>query len=166
MLVIAAPTEGQSYPNLKYNPLLMPYPDFFVEPMRQELTLLGVDELRTPEAVDRIVGDRNGTLMIVVNSVCGCAAGKARPAVGLALRHATRPDRVVSVFAGFDIEATERARRYLTGYPPSSPSIALFRNGILVHMLERSQIENRDAEAIAADLTRAFDRFCSPATQS
>jgi len=131
--------------------------------MRQELTQLGVEELRTPEAVDAAVKAGSGTLMIVVNSVCGCAAGKARPGVALALRHAQRPDRVATVFAGADVDATERARGYFTGYPPSSPSIALFRDGALVYMLERRDIENRDAYGIASQLTGAFDKFCTPA---
>jgi putative YphP/YqiW family bacilliredoxin len=139
----------------------MPYPDFFVAPMRAELTALGVTELRTPEDVDAAVANTAGTLMIVVNSVCGCAAGRARPAVALALRHRTRPDAVASVFAGFDIAATDRARGYFTGHAPSSPSIALLRNGSLVFMLDRYQIEGRDAPAIAADLVRAFDAFCA-----
>src|SRR2546428_8871524 len=110
----------------------MPYPDFFVAPMRRELTDLGVRELRTPEDVDAVVKGTSGTLMIVVNSVCGCAAGKARPGVGLALRHSVRPDVVATVFAGFDVEATDRARSYFTGYAPSSPSIALLQNGKLL----------------------------------
>jgi len=142
----------------------MPYPEFFVEPMRQELTQLGVQELRTPADVDAAVTAGSGTLMIVVNSVCGCAAGKARPGIALALRHQTTPDRVATVFAGADVEATERARGYFAGYPPSSPAIALFRDGSLVYMLERRNIENRDAYAIAAELTGAFDKFCVPAT--
>jgi len=141
----------------------MPYPEFFVEPMRRELTNLGVQELRTPADVDAAIAAAPGTLMIVVNSVCGCAAGKARPGIALALRHASTPDRVATVFAGADVEATERARSYFTGYPPSSPSIALFRDGSLVYMLERRNIENRDAYAIATELTNAFDRFCTPA---
>ena len=141
----------------------MPYPEFFVEPMRKELTDLGVQELRTPAAVDKAVTDPSGTLMIVVNSVCGCAAGKARPGIALALRHANKPDRVASVFAGADVDATERARGYFTGYPPSSPSIALFQNGTLVYMLERRNIENRDAYSIAMELTQAFDKYCVPA---
>jgi putative YphP/YqiW family bacilliredoxin len=141
----------------------MPYPEFFVEPMRQELTQLGIQELRTPADVDAAVSANAGTLMIVVNSVCGCAAGKARPGIALALRHANTPDRVATVFAGADVEATDRARSYFTGYPPSSPSIALFRDGSLVYMLERRNIENRDAYAIAQELTGAFDRFCTPA---
>jgi putative YphP/YqiW family bacilliredoxin len=139
----------------------MPYPEFFVAPMRRELTSLGVRELRTPEQVDLAVSGTSGVLMIVVNSVCGCAAGRARPGVALALRHALRPDVVATVFAGFDVDATERARAYFTGYQPSSPSIALLRNGALVYMLERAQIENREAPQIAAELTAAFDRFCA-----
>ena len=143
----------------------MPYPESFVAPMRKELTDLGVRELRTPEEVDAAVSATPGTLMIIVNSVCGCAAGKARPGVALALRHASRPDVTATVFAGADIEATDRARQYLAGYRPSSPSIALFRGGKVVYMLERAQIENRDAPAIAHELTAAFDRFCTaPAT--
>lgn len=140
----------------------MPYPEFFVAPMRAELTNLGVQELRTPGEVDAAIASTAGTLMIVVNSVCGCAAGKARPGLALALGHGVRPDRVASVFAGFDSDATDRARSYFTGYAPSSPSIALFRDGKLAYMLERSQIENRDAPAIAAELRDAFDKFCAP----
>ena len=132
--------------------------------MRQELTRFGVKELRTADEVDQAVSATTGTLMIVVNSVCGCAAGKARPGIALAMRHANKPDRVATVFAGADVEATERARSYFTGYPPSSPSIALFQNGTLVYMLERRNIENRDAYAIAMELTQAFDRFCAPVT--
>jgi putative YphP/YqiW family bacilliredoxin len=128
--------------------------------MREELTRLGVQELRTVADVDGALSDRAGTLMIVVNSVCGCAAGKARPGISMALRHPVKPDRVASVFAGADVEATAHARAHFDGYPPSSPSIALFREGRLVYMLQRSQIENRDAHAIAAELTAAFDRFC------
>jgi putative YphP/YqiW family bacilliredoxin len=141
----------------------MPYPEFFVAPMREELTSLGVQELRTPADVDTAVTNSTGTLMIVVNSVCGCAAGKARPGLALALRNGVRPDRMASVFAGFDSDATARARSYFTGYAPSSPSIALFRDGKLAYMLERSQIENRDALAIAAELRSAFEKYCAPA---
>ena len=140
----------------------MPYPEFFVAPMREELTSLGVEELRTAADVDAAVTGTSGTLMIVVNSVCGCAAGKARPGLALALRSGVKPDRVASVFAGFDTDATSRARNYFTGYAPSSPSIALFRDGKLAYMLERSQIENRDALAIAAELKNAFEKFCTP----
>lgn len=136
------------------------YPEFFVAPMREELTRFGVEELRTPEAVDAAVQTTPGTLMVVVNSICGCAAGKARPGVAMALRHATRPDRVTTVFAGADVEATAKARAYFTGYAPSSPSIALLREGQVVFMLERRQIENQTAEQIAAALTTAFDAHC------
>jgi len=139
----------------------MPYPESFVAPMRQELTALGVEELRTAADVDAAIAGTSGTLMIVVNSVCGCAAGKARPGIALALRHSRKPSRVATVFAGADIDATDRARGYFTGYFPSSPSIALLQNGKTVFMLERSQIENRDAMAIARELTAAFDTFCA-----
>jgi putative YphP/YqiW family bacilliredoxin len=137
----------------------MPYPEMLVHPMREELTRLGIDELRTAEQVDDAL-KAEGTTLVVVNSVCGCAARNARPAVGLALTHDTRPDRATTVFAGQDIEATQQARTYFHGYPPSSPSIALLKEGELVFMLERHQIEGRDADQIAEDLTSAFDRFC------
>ena len=138
----------------------MPYPEAFVAPMREELSRLGVQELRTASDVDAAVKNTQGTLMIVVNSICGCAAGKARPGVALALEHAVRPNRVATVFAGADIEATDRARGYFTGYPPSSPSIGLLRDGKLVWMLERRQIENQGPQQIAEQLTRAFDQWC------
>ena len=141
----------------------MPYPEYAIQPMREELTRLGVEELRTPEAVDAALKDSKGTVMVVVNSICGCAAGKARPAVALALRHAVRPDRVATVFAGADIEATEKARSYFTGYAPSSPSIGLLKNGKLVYMMERYQIEGKGPEQIADELKRAFDECCSAA---
>jgi putative YphP/YqiW family bacilliredoxin len=134
--------------------------------MRQELTGLGVEELRTPEEVDAAVKNTSGTLMIVVNSVCGCAAGKARPGIALALRHGVRPDRIATVFAGADVEATDRARSYFTGHPPSSPSIGILRGGKLVFMLERAQIENRTAEQIAGVLTSAFDEVCAAEARS
>ena len=130
--------------------------------MRAELTRIGAEELRTPEQVDAAVRNSPGTLLLVVNSICGCAAGKARPGVALALNHTARPDRVATVFAGADMEATDRARSYFTGYPPSSPSIGLLRDGQLVWMLERRQIESQGPEQIAAMLTAAFDTFCSP----
>jgi putative YphP/YqiW family bacilliredoxin len=143
----------------------MPYPEFFVAPMRKELTDLGIRELRTPEDVDAAVTGTSSTLMIVVNSVCGCAAGKARPGIALALRHGVRPEVVATVFAGADIEATDRARHYFAGHRPSSPCVALMRDGQVVYMLERSGIENRDALAIASELSAAFDKFCTaPAT--
>ena len=138
----------------------MQYPEIMIRPMREELTRLGVEELRSAEQVDEAVANSKGTLMIIVNSICGCAAGKARPGVALALQHNPRPDKVATVFAGGDIEATERARSYFTGYPPSSPSIGLLKDGQLVFMLERWQIEGRPATDIAEDLVEAFDKFC------
>ena len=136
------------------------YPEFMIAPMREELTRFGVRELRTAGEVDDALTQTPGTVMVVVNSVCGCAAGKARPGVALALQHPAKPDLVATVFAGADTEATERARGYFTGYPPSSPSIALFKGGKLVYMLERHQIENQEAGAIATQLTAAFDTYC------
>lgn len=144
----------------------MPYPESFIGPMRQELTRIGVRELRTAPEVDALLTAQSGTVMVVVNSMCGCAAGKARPGIAQALRHAVTPDVVATVFAGGDVEATERARNYFTGYPPSSPSVALLRDGKLVYMMERRQIENQTADAIARDLTAAFDQHCSPIPQS
>lgn len=129
--------------------------------MRAELTRFGVEELRTPEQVDDAVRNTSGTLMVVVNSVCGCAAGKARPGIAMALQHSHKPDRVVTVFAGADIEATNRAREYFTGYRPSSPSVAILRDGKLVYMMERQNIESRTAEQIASELTSAFDKHCA-----
>lgn len=137
------------------------YPEFFIAPMREELTRHGVKELRTIADVDKALIETPGTVMVVVNSVCGCAAGKARPGVALALQHSVKPDVVATVFAGADTEATERARSYFTGYPPSSPAVALLRDGKLVYMLERHQIENKEAQAIAHELTGAFDKHCA-----
>src|SRR5262249_37350618 len=142
----------------------MPYPEIMIRPMREDLTRIGVEEFRTPEAVDDAVRNTSGTLMIVVNSICGCAAGKARPGIALALRHDARPDKVTTVFAGADIEATDRARSYFRGYGPSSPSIGILKDGQLVYMMERYQIEGRGPEEIAAEFTRAFDQFCAPAS--
>ena len=139
----------------------MPYPESFIGPMREELTRLGVKELRTPDAVDAAVKDTSGTLMVVVNSMCGCAAGRARPGIALALQHPVTPDVVGTVFAGGDVEATERARSYFTGRRPSSPSIALLRDGKLLYMMERHEIENQTADAIARQLTQAFDKYCA-----
>jgi putative YphP/YqiW family bacilliredoxin len=139
----------------------MPYPEPFVAPMREELTRLGARELRTAADVDDAVNNSTGTVMIVVNSVCGCAAGKARPGIAVALQHAHRPDAVATVFAGADIEATERAREYFSPYPPSSPSIGLMRDGKLIFMMQRRDIETRDAAAIAAHLKAAFDEHCA-----
>jgi putative YphP/YqiW family bacilliredoxin len=138
------------------------YPELMVLPMREELTRLGVDELRSAAEVEQALA-KPGTTMVVVNSICGCAAGRMRPAVRLALQHAVRPDQAVTVFAGQDRDATERAREYFEGYPPSSPSIGLLRDGKLVYMMQRSDIETREAEDIAADLTAAFDKFCAKA---
>lgn len=139
----------------------MQYPEEFIRPMREELTRLGVEELKTPEAVDAAVQDGAGTLMIVVNSICGCAAGKARPGVAQALKHDVRPDRVATVFAGGDVEATERARSYFTGVAPSSPSIGILKDGKLVYMMERWQIEGKGPAQISAELTQAFDQHCA-----
>lgn len=138
----------------------MPYDERFVTPMREELTRLGITEMRTVKDVDATLKDSHGTTLVVVNSVCGCSARNARPAVAVALRHTKRPDTLTTVFAGQDLEATSRARSYFTGYQPSSPQIALFRDGRLVYMLERSQIEGRSADAIASDLVSAFDEHC------
>ncbi len=138
------------------------YPELMLIPMREELTKAGVQELRNASEVDRAIA-APGTTMIIVNSVCGCAAGRMRPAVRMALQHASKPDRVYSVFAGQDREATERARSYFTGYPPSSPSIGILRDGQLIYMMQRSQIETREAAAIAAELTSTFDRLCAAA---
>src|ERR1700758_591517 len=125
------------------------YPDIMVIPMREELTRLGMEELRTAEDVDHVLRNRPGTILVVVNSICGCAAGRMRPAVRLALENGSRPDKMVTVFAGQDKQATDRARSYFTGYPPSSPSIAILRDGRLVYMMQRSDIETREAEDIA-----------------
>ena len=137
------------------------YPEEMVQPMREELTRAGFQELRTPAEVDAVLGNSKGTVLVVVNSICGCAAGRARPAVAQALSYRLRPDALATVFAGQDTAATEQARSYFTGYPPSSPSIALLRDGKLVYMLERRDIEGREAFSIAEDLTSAFDRFCA-----
>jgi putative YphP/YqiW family bacilliredoxin len=139
----------------------MPYPEEVIRPMREELTRLGVEELRTPEAVDETLKNAQGTVMVVVNSICGCAAGKARPGVALALQHEVRPDKVATVFAGGDIEATERARSYFTGYGPSSPSIGILKDGKLVYMMERHQIEGKGPEQIAGELKQAFNQHCA-----
>ena len=136
------------------------YDPNIVEPMRKELTTLGVQELRTPEEVDGTLKGASGTVMVVVNSVCGCAAGAARPGVRLALKHSKLPQKLLTVFAGQDKEATDRARSYFTGYPPSSPSIALLKDGEVVKMIHRRDIEGFSAEQIAAKLTAAFDEFC------
>jgi putative YphP/YqiW family bacilliredoxin len=139
------------------------YPEIMVVPMREELTRLGIVELRSAAEVDQAVKNQ-GTTMVVVNSICGCAAGRMRPAVRMALQNSTRPGKAFSVFAGQDTEATERARSYFTGWPPSSPSIAIRRDGHLVYLMPRRDIESREAPAIAADLKAAFDKFCAKPT--
>ena len=139
----------------------MPYDPMLVAPMRAELSKLGVKELLTGEDVDQWMAAKEGTALLVVNSVCGCAAGQARPAVQLALKSDTKPDRVATVFAGQDLQATERARSYFADLPPSSPSMALFKDGELVHFLPRHRIESRDAASIAGELTQAFTKFAA-----
>jgi len=136
------------------------YPEIMVIPMREELTRLGIEELRTREAVEQAL-TAPGTAMVIVNSICGCAAGRMRPAVRMALEKATHPDKAFTVFAGQDMEATERARSYFTGQPPSSPSIAILSDGKLVYMMPRRDIESREAPAIAAELKAALDKFCA-----
>ena len=136
------------------------YDERFVTPMRQELTRLGVEELRSPDEVDVRLKDAKGTTLVVVNSICGCAARMARPAVAMALQHPAKPEHLTTVFAGQDADATERARSYFTGYAPSSPQIALLKDGKVVFMLERWQIEGRSANLIAEDLVEAFDEHC------
>src|SRR5438309_8590075 len=138
------------------------YDERMVAPMRAELTRLGIEETRTAEEVDAVLGEKKGTVLVVVNSVCGCAAGNARPAIAMAVEHDVKPDRMITVFAGNDRDATARAREYMVGYRPSSPSMALFRDGELVKMIERWQIEGRQPYDLAAELTAAFDQFCAP----
>jgi putative YphP/YqiW family bacilliredoxin len=138
------------------------HPEELLRGMREELTSIGFHELRTANDVDAALQQEKRSVLVVVNSVCGCAAGRARPAVAMALTHQARPEILATVFAGQDREATEQARSYFTGYAPSSPCIALLRDGKVAFMLERHAIEGRDPHAIAADLTRAFDRFCTP----
>jgi putative YphP/YqiW family bacilliredoxin len=139
------------------------YDERIVAPMRQELTQLGVEEMRTADEVDAKLKDSKGTALVVVNSVCGCAARNARPAVARALQHSAKPDKLTTVFAGQDVQAVQRARSYFTGYPPSSPQIGLLKDGKLVFMLERHQIEGRTAGEIAEDLVGAFDKYCQNA---
>jgi putative YphP/YqiW family bacilliredoxin len=138
----------------------MPYPEMLLIPMREDLTRYGVEEARTPADVDRFLAPENGTVLMVTNSVCGCAAGKARPGIGMALQHSAKPDKAATVFAGGDEEAVAHLRGILSQYPPSSPSIALFRNGEPVYVMHRSDIERRDAFQIAQELRLAFDKFC------
>ncbi len=136
------------------------YDEMMVAPMRQELTRLGIQETRTAADVDAVLGEKNGTVLVVVNSVCGCAAGMARPAVAMALESDARPDKMITVFAGNDREATQRAREYFVGFRPSSPAIALMKDGQVVKMLERWQIEGRQAHDVASELVAAFEQFC------
>jgi putative YphP/YqiW family bacilliredoxin len=138
----------------------MLYPPEITEPCRQDLTTVGFTELKSPSDVDMVLKNASGTTLVVVNSVCGCAAGMARPGVKMAVQHERIPDRIATVFAGVDREATDRARSYMPGYPPSSPSIALFKDGKLVYMMERWQIEGRGPQEIAYDLVEAFDQYC------
>jgi putative YphP/YqiW family bacilliredoxin len=138
------------------------YPPEATEPMRRELVDLGVRDLRTPEEVDALLQEEKGSVLLFVNSVCGCAAGSARPGLALALRHEVKPEVVATVFAGVDTEATRQARSHFAEYPPSSPQIALFREGKLVQLIQRHHIEGRDAYSVAATLTEAFDRYCAP----
>jgi putative YphP/YqiW family bacilliredoxin len=143
-------------------PLNVPmYDPRLVQPMREELTRIGFEELRTPEQVDAVLGAERETMLVLVNSVCGCAARNARPAATIAVRHAVRPRRLLTVFAGQDADATAKARGYFAPFPPSSPQMALFKDGKLVFMLERRQIEGRVAGDIAADLIAAFDEHCA-----
>ncbi|HSR09588.1 MAG TPA: BrxA/BrxB family bacilliredoxin [Bryobacteraceae bacterium] len=143
----------------------MAYPERFLIPMREDLTRFGVQETRTPEEVDQVLAPGSGTVMMVINSVCGCAAGKARPGIGLALQHPVRPTKAATVFAGGDEAAVAHVRSLLKDYPPSSPSVAIFQDGKPVYMLHRSDIERRDATQIAQLLTKAFDEFCTPVSQ-
>jgi putative YphP/YqiW family bacilliredoxin len=140
------------------------YPEEYVQPIRHELTSIGFQELRTPAEVDSVLSKTSGTVLVVVNSICGCAAGRARPAVAMAIENTARPDVLTTVFAGQDTDATTQARTYFTGYAPSSPSVALLRDGKLVFMLERKEIEGRDPYAIADDLTKAFNQYCGKST--
>ena len=142
----------------------MPYSELLVKPMREELTAAGVEELRTAADVERFMNETSGSALLVVNSVCGCAAGMARPGVRKALEEGPRPDRVATVFAGQDLEATARARGYFPDVPPSSPSIALFKDGELVRFLPRHRIEGRSADDVAGDLVRAFQEVATPAS--
>jgi putative YphP/YqiW family bacilliredoxin len=143
----------------------MRYPEQLITPMRQDLTQYGVKEARTADDVDKLLAPGSGTVLMITNSVCGCAAGKARPAVGMALKHANKPDTVATVFAGGDVEAVARVRELLNGVPPSSPSMALFRDGQPIFVLHRFQIESSNAPQIAQMLTQAFDQYCVTAKQ-
>jgi len=136
------------------------YPEYFIAPMREELSRHGIEETRTPEDVDRILAPGGGSVMMVINSVCGCAAGKARPGIAQSLQHSVKPDKVATVFAGGDVAATARLREILSDYPPSSPSVALFQDGKPVYYMPRSAIESSDALTIAENLKRAYEQYC------
>ncbi|MCX6290546.1 MAG: BrxA/BrxB family bacilliredoxin [Bacteroidetes bacterium] len=138
----------------------MPYPEYICAPMREELTTVGFEELKTPEQVDQTIPNSKGTLLLVLNSVCGCAAGTARPGIKIALQGSKKPDKLATVFAGQDLEATAEARKFTMPYPPSSPSIALFKDGKLVHFIERHHIEGRSAEMIGEHLKETFEEYC------
>jgi putative YphP/YqiW family bacilliredoxin len=138
----------------------MPYPEMMVAPMREDLVRVGFTEMRTPEEVDDILGSETRTTLVAVNSVCGCAAAMMRPGVYLSLQGEKKPEVLTTVFAGQDLEATDRAREYITGYPPSSPSVALFKDGELAYFMERHQIEGRHPEDIASDLQAAYEEHC------
>lgn len=142
----------------------MPYSPLIVNPMRQELASVGFEDLQTPEAVESFMNENASSAILVINSVCGCAAGQARPGVAQALQSANKPERLVTVFAGQDVEATQKARDYFADIPPSSPSIALFKEGELVYFVPRHRIESRSAEDVAQDLAAAFERYFAPAT--
>ena len=141
----------------------MPYSEMMVKPMREEMVAMGAQELKTVEQVDAELGDQQGTTLVFVNSVCGCAAGNARPALRAALKHSVKPDRVVTVFAGQDLPATARARQFFADYQPSSPSIALFKDGEVVHFVHRHQIEGKAPQDVAKNLADAFQKYCAPA---
>lgn len=138
----------------------MPFPEMMIAPMRRELTSHGFEELRTPDDVDRVLGEKSGTVLVAVNSTCGCAAARMRPALVDAIQRANQPDRLTTVFAGQDLEATQRARDYFTNEPPSSPSIAIMRDGELVYMMPRALIERRTPDVIANDLVEALNQHC------
>ncbi|MCU0621399.1 MAG: BrxA/BrxB family bacilliredoxin [Gemmatimonadales bacterium] len=142
----------------------MPYPEPMVKPMREEMTAMGAKELTSVADVDAELGDQHGTTLVFVNSVCGCAAGNARPALRAALQHGPRPERIVTVFAGQDTEATARARQYFADYQPSSPSVALFKDGEVVHFIHRHQIEGKSPQDVAQNLVGAFQKYCSTAS--
>ena len=144
----------------------MPYPEELVAPMREDLTIAGFEELTTPEEVNAAFENKEGTTLVVVNSVCGCAAAMARPGVKMSLSGEKKPDRLLTVFAGQDLEATAEARKHMFPYPPSSPSIALYKDGKLVHFIERHHIEGRPAQMIAANLVAAYDEYCGQTVNS